>query len=51
MKPVNARACDFLKALVCDFAKIDAEIHHVLAEKINFPSFEHAPILTEEFKI
>lgn len=34
-------AADFLKALVCDFRTIDAEIHSVHAEKMNFPPFKH----------
>lgn len=41
MKLAYTRACDFLKAIVCDFAKIDVEIHLVPAEKLNFPPFEY----------
>lgn len=36
MEYVYIRATDFLKALVCDFERIDVEIHSVLVEKMNF---------------
>lgn len=34
MKIEFERACEVLKALVCDFRKIDVEIHLILAKKI-----------------
>lgn len=37
------KACDSLRALVCDFGKIDAEVYQVIAPKFNFPPFEPAP--------
>lgn len=47
MKPSYARACEFLKAILCDFAKIDVEIHPIFAKIMNFPPFEHAPFITK----
>lgn len=47
MKPTYARACDFLKSLICDFVMIDVEIYPVLAENTNFPPFEHAIFITK----
>lgn len=50
MKPVNARACDFLKALVFDFAKIDPETYPFLADEMNFPLSEHASFVTKRIE-
>ena len=50
MKIAYERACKFLKALVCDFGKINDEIHSILAEKCNFPPFELVPDYTERFQ-
>lgn len=47
MKTIHARECDFLKALLCEFAKIDVETYPLLAEKMNFPPFEHASFVTK----
>ena len=44
------RDFEFLKALGCDFGKIDAEIHHVLAKKFDFPPFNHVPTIIEGFQ-
>lgn len=45
MKPAYTRTYDFLKDLVCEFTKIDAKIYPVLEESMNFPPFEHAPVI------
>ena len=50
MKVAYERACDFLKELICNFGKIDAKIHPVLAKKFDFPEFEHVPTYTNEFQ-
>ena len=50
MKVAFERACEFLKALVCDFGKIDEEIHPVLVKKFNFPPFEQVSTITEGFQ-
>ena len=38
MKIACDKACEFLKALVCDFGKINVDIHLVLDKKFNFHS-------------
>ena len=38
MKIAFEMTCEFLKALVCDFGKKDAEIHPILAQKFEFPT-------------
>lgn len=50
MKLAFERACEFLKDLVCDIGKIDAEIHPVLSNKFNFPPFDPVPDCTEGFQ-
>lgn len=47
MEDAYIRFVDFLKSLVCDFGKIDVEIHSVLAEKMNYPPFEHPEYITD----
>ena len=49
MKIDFKRACEFLKALVCDSGKIDTEIHPILAHKFDFPPFYHVPTITDGF--
>lgn len=44
------KACDFLRALVCDFGKIDAEIYPSFAPKFEFPPFEPVPTFTNGFQ-
>ena len=50
MKVIFEWTCEFRKALVYDFGKIDAKIHHVLAHKFDFPPFDHVPTITEGFQ-
>lgn len=50
MKVAFERACEFNKALVCDFGKIDAEIHPILTQNFDCPPFDHVPTITEDFK-
>lgn len=50
MKPTYTNAYDFLKALVCDFAKIDVEIYPILLEKMDFPPFNMLHVSVKEFK-
>lgn len=50
MKIAFKRPCELLKALVCDFGKIDAEIHPVLANKFNFTPFDLVPYYTKGFQ-
>ena len=47
MKIACDKACEFLKALVCGFRKIYVDIHHLLAQKFNFPKLEPEPSFTE----
>lgn len=42
--------CEYLKELVCDFGKIDAEIHLVLTKKFNFTDFELALSFTKGYQ-
>lgn len=50
MKISCEKACDFFKALVCSFGKIDADIHHVLAKNFNFLEFEFGIGFTEGYQ-
>lgn len=50
MKISCGKACEFLKALVYDFWKIDDEVHPVLTKKFNFPEFKLTPNFTEGFQ-
>ena len=50
MKIYFDRAYEFLKALVCDFGKIDADIHPILAHKFDFPPFDYVQTITEGFQ-
>lgn len=47
MKPIYARACDFIKSLACDFQPVDAEINSVLAAKIGLPLIDSPLAITE----
>ena len=47
---VYEKACEFLKSLVCDFAKIDAYIHIVLAQKFKLPALEPTPVFTKGYQ-
>ena len=44
------RASIFLRESLCDFAKIDADIHPALAKKFNLPPLDPAPMLTEGYQ-
>ena len=44
------RACTFLKETVCDFARIDADIHPTLDQKFNLPPLKPTLVLTESFQ-
>lgn len=50
MKISFKRECEFLKALVCNFGKIDVEIDFILAQKFDFPPFYQVPTITEGFQ-
>ena len=50
MKIACEKACEYLKLAVCDFAKINADIHPVLAQKFNLPTLEPAPVFTEGYQ-
>lgn len=50
MEDAYIKATKFLKALICDFRRIDAEIQSVLTKKMNFPPFEHHVYITEWFQ-
>lgn len=50
MKITYERACKFLKALACDFRRIDVEIHPILAKKFNFPKLDLVPAFTNVFE-
>lgn len=50
MKIAFERASTFLGETVCDFAKIDADIHPALAKKFDLPPLDPAPMLTEGYQ-
>ena len=50
MKISFERACEYLRSTVCDFAKIDADIHPALAQKFILPAHEPIPILIEGYE-
>lgn len=47
MEEAYLRDADFLKSLMCDLGKIDAEICPILAKKMNFPLVEVAMKIIE----
>lgn len=44
------KMCEFLRALVCNFGKIDTKIHPIIAKKFKFPDFEPTPSYTEGYQ-
>ena len=50
MKIALERASSFLKETVCDFAKIDADIHPTIAKKFDLPPLDPAPMPTEGYQ-
>ena len=44
------RDCTFLKETLCDFAKINVDIHLALAHKFNLPPLDPALVLTEGYQ-
>lgn len=49
MEDAYIRVVGFLKSLICDFGKIDAEINSVLVEKMHFPLFQYPSYITEGY--
>ena len=50
MKIAYEKAYEYLKSAVCDFAKIDEDIHPVLAQKFNLPTLDPVPVFTEGYQ-
>ncbi|KAL7594601.1 hypothetical protein Lser_V15G29705 [Lactuca serriola] len=50
MKIALERASTFLRETICDFARIDTNIHTALAPKFNLPPLDPAPMLTKGFQ-
>ena len=50
MKIALERASIYLKETVCDFVKIDADIHPTIAKKFDLPPLDPAPMPTEGYQ-
>ena len=50
IKIAYEKAFEYLRSTVCDFAKIDVDIHLALVQKFNLPAREPAPVFTEGYK-
>ena len=50
MKIALERASTFLKETVCDFAKIDADIHPIISKIADLPPLDPAPMPTEGYE-
>lgn len=45
MKTTYAKACEFLKSLMCDFAAIDVEIHPILENQVGLPLIDQPMVI------